>query len=154
MHPSQFVAILILVLLVLSFLISIGYAIYVSINGPRPSKKPPQPLSTLNIQRGNVMDRYDIIDMYQREELIKILRFYEATATEKLKVKYVLSDNSIYAWNKVLDMVPHAIEFTENSESAKAMRWLGFIQGALWVADVYTIDELREHSAGFKKCDT
>ena len=28
----------------------------------------------------------------------------------------------------------------------KAKRWLGFIQGALWMNGVYTIDEVREHN--------
>lgn len=27
----------------------------------------------------------------------------------------------------------------------KLNRWLGFVQGALWMLGVYTIDELREH---------
>ncbi len=28
----------------------------------------------------------------------------------------------------------------------KLMRWLGFIQGALWVLGFYSIDEMREHN--------
>lgn len=28
----------------------------------------------------------------------------------------------------------------------KAFRWLGFVQGVLWVTGVYTIDELRAHN--------
>jgi len=30
----------------------------------------------------------------------------------------------------------------------KFMRWLGFLQGALWSMEVYTIDELRAHNKG------
>jgi len=26
------------------------------------------------------------------------------------------------------------------------MRWLGFMQGALWVKGIYTIDELKAHN--------
>jgi hypothetical protein len=28
----------------------------------------------------------------------------------------------------------------------KAMRWLGFIQGALWSSFVYTIEDLKQHN--------
>lgn len=28
----------------------------------------------------------------------------------------------------------------------KAARWLGFIQGVLWVSNVFTIDEMRDHN--------
>jgi len=28
----------------------------------------------------------------------------------------------------------------------KGMRWLGFIQGVLWIEGYYTIDEMREHN--------
>ena len=28
----------------------------------------------------------------------------------------------------------------------KLMRWLGFMQGALWVKGIYTIDELKAHN--------
>ena len=30
----------------------------------------------------------------------------------------------------------------------KVMRWLGFIQGALWAMGIYTVDELRAHNKG------
>lgn len=36
--------------------------------------------------------------------------------------------------------------FPENGSEKKAMRWLGFMQGALWAAGVFTLDELKEHS--------
>jgi hypothetical protein len=32
------------------------------------------------------------------------------------------------------------------SAREKAHRWLGFIQGVLWMAGVFTLDELKEHS--------
>lgn len=34
-----------------------------------------------------------------------------------------------------------AVEWRE-----KFMRWLGFMQGALWSEGIYTIDEMREHN--------
>jgi hypothetical protein len=35
------------------------------------------------------------------------------------------------------------------SAREKAHRWLGFIQGVLWLSGVFTLDELKEHS---RKC--
>jgi hypothetical protein len=32
------------------------------------------------------------------------------------------------------------------SKREKAHRWLGFIQGVLWMTGVFTLDELKEHS--------
>jgi hypothetical protein len=32
------------------------------------------------------------------------------------------------------------------SKREKAMRWLGFIQGVLWMSGTFTLDELKEHS--------
>jgi hypothetical protein len=34
--------------------------------------------------------------------------------------------------------------FLENME--KGCRWLGFIQGVLWMENIYTIDQMREHN--------
>lgn len=33
-------------------------------------------------------------------------------------------------------------------DEGKANRWLGFIQGALWAAGLFTIDDMREHNIG------
>lgn len=41
-------------------------------------------------------------------------------------------------------MTGETIRFTEELEIEKAMRWLGFIQGAFWVLGYRTIAEMRE----------
>jgi hypothetical protein len=38
----------------------------------------------------------------------------------------------------------HLQEFIQRKE--KIMRWLGFMQGALWVKGIYSIDEMRAHN--------
>ena len=30
-------------------------------------------------------------------------------------------------------------------DTGKVNRWIGFIQGTLWMTNVYTVDELRQH---------
>lgn len=34
----------------------------------------------------------------------------------------------------------------ELEDTDKLMRWLGFMQGALWMAGVYELDELKNHN--------
>jgi len=36
--------------------------------------------------------------------------------------------------------------FPPEGSEAKAMRWLGFMQGALYTHKVFTLDELKKHS--------
>lgn len=38
------------------------------------------------------------------------------------------------------------MRFPEDGSERKAMRWLGFMQGALWMAGIFTLEELKEHS--------
>jgi hypothetical protein len=36
--------------------------------------------------------------------------------------------------------------FMDEGRREKAFRWLGFVQGVLWVRGVYSIDQLKEHN--------
>jgi len=44
------------------------------------------------------------------------------------------------------EMVPKMRGFLDEGRREKFMRWLGFIQGALWADGVYGIDDLKEHN--------
>jgi len=49
------------------------------------------------------------------------------------------------------DMIPKMRGMLDTSalltaHREKLMRWLGFMQGALWVKGIYTIDELKAHN--------
>ncbi|MDO8507756.1 MAG: hypothetical protein Q7S53_04300 [bacterium] len=37
-------------------------------------------------------------------------------------------------------------KLVEDGDVEKANRWLGFIQGSLWVDKVFTIDDMRDHN--------
>lgn len=43
-------------------------------------------------------------------------------------------------------MCARSIEFASTGGVDKAFRWLGFVQGVLWMSNIYTINELRDHS--------
>lgn len=40
-------------------------------------------------------------------------------------------------------MFPKMVQFVSEDKIEKAMRWLGFVQGVLWVCGVYTLDQLK-----------
>lgn len=48
--------------------------------------------------------------------------------------------------NHCLWMCGQALDMIERKDVDKAMRWLGFIQGAMWSFGVFTIEQMREHS--------
>jgi len=46
--------------------------------------------------------------------------------------------------NHTLWMCQEVRTFVEGNELEKANRWLGFLQGILWVNNIYTVDQMRE----------
>jgi hypothetical protein len=36
--------------------------------------------------------------------------------------------------------------FVEEDSIGKANRWLGFVQGVMWMTGFYSVDEMREHN--------
>lgn len=43
-------------------------------------------------------------------------------------------------------MLDKMVELVKAGRIEKAFRWLGFIQGCLWMAKIYTIEELKNQS--------
>jgi len=46
----------------------------------------------------------------------------------------------------VLSMIPKMREFLRQGRREKVMRWLGFIQGILWMMGDYNLRELMDHN--------
>ncbi len=49
-------------------------------------------------------------------------------------------------YRHIRTMIPKTRDFLEEGRTEKAMRWLGFIQGALWVKSDFDISSLRSHN--------
>ena len=49
-------------------------------------------------------------------------------------------------FDHVRGMLSAVLAHEAGGDREKAMRWIGFIQGALWVLGVYTIDQMRDHN--------
>jgi hypothetical protein len=58
--------------------------------------------------------------------------------------QYNLADSDYEA--HLLFMCEAGPRFADAGEIDKAMRWFGFLQGTLWANQVFTLDELRNHS--------
>ncbi len=43
-------------------------------------------------------------------------------------------------------MLDKITEFVEQDRMGKAFRWLGFIQGVLWLSGIYTLNDLKNHN--------
>lgn len=57
-----------------------------------------------------------------------------------LTIIFCLLTPLIFIWTGVILLLI-------KTKMEKACCWLGFIQGVLWMENVYTIDQIREHNA-------
>jgi len=55
-------------------------------------------------------------------------------------------DSEIDVLAHCLSMLPQMKEFLDDGRTDKVFRWLGFIQGCLWVLKIYTLNDLKNHN--------
>lgn len=95
------------------------------------------------------------------DEFGKLLDIYQDRLTEanegkwepEDKVPRSFSDRSVAKKTRTLHlqgMIQKMHGLLSEKEEGKFYRWLGFMQGALWMTGVYSLDELRAHNRG--KC--
>lgn len=75
------------------------------------------------------------------EKIQKVLDIYERRLLKDERERG-LKDGP----NHVLEMIPLTREFVIHGRTEKAFRWLGFMQGVLWMSGYYTIDEMKQHN--------
>ena len=98
------------------------------------------------------------------ERVLAVLYFYEkvlnhlvpiATATvprisKSERVNFLsASPLDVLRWRVILHLYRMIFEmrtFIREGRMEKVFRWLGFMQGALWVIGVFSIDEMRDHN--------
>jgi len=51
----------------------------------------------------------------------------------------------------MVNEIPKIID--QPCKKEKAMRWLGFVQGVLWLKGYYTIEEMKGHNRSGKECE-
>lgn len=75
-------------------------------------------------------------------KLVKWLNQYEEILRERESQRHV--DNDLVA--HMLTMIPQMRVFIAEGRREKLMRWIGFIQGSLWVMGAFSIEELKQHN--------
>jgi hypothetical protein len=81
-----------------------------------------------------------------KSEAIDLMRQYAAFTDEFAADR---SDGRRHSYNLLISLghirsMPD--RFPEEGSVKKAMRWLGFMQGALWMVRAFTLEELKDHS--------
>ena len=70
-------------------------------------------------------------------------RFNNEIVVERVNLDTIMPSN-VVALGHVLWMCNEIDSFIRNNHIEKANRWIGFIQGVLWLTGVASIDESRE----------
>lgn len=71
------------------------------------------------------------------EKILDVLNIYEA--------RLRLSEGPFV--EHLREMIPKVRVFIEEGRRDKVFRWLGFMQGAMWMLGIYSIDEMKAHNA-------
>jgi hypothetical protein len=75
------------------------------------------------------------------EKILFICEFYREKLDVFMEAVYVPETYKHLLY--MLWQIPH---FIKEGRKEKANRWLGFVQGALWANDIYTIEEMKDHN--------
>ena len=76
------------------------------------------------------------------EEIINVCKKYEKD------LKELHFSNAIF--HHVEWMLVQIPKFIKKKQKEKADRWLGFIQGVLYVKKIYTIEKLKKHNRNYE----
>jgi len=80
-----------------------------------------------------------------KQKVIDVAMFYSDWAIKRSSY-FVESDVQTEQYIKIVDMSGKIIDFIQQERIEKAMRWLGFIQGMLFMMGDFTVDELKSHN--------
>ncbi len=90
-----------------------------------------------------------VLDIYvaKMQNMSKVCKDIAGPCRADTTVRYPISvDNQMTKLAHVWWAIEQCRLFVRDGRMEKAFRWLGFIQGALWWAGLYSIDELVEHN--------
>lgn len=67
------------------------------------------------------------------------------------KMRVMLDELHTHEWNLAIASITDERTFKQTvtemtAQREKFMRWLGFMQGAFWLMETYTIDDLKAHN--------
>ena len=83
-----------------------------------------------------------------REEIVKVTPMSAgAELSDKGKREFIWNDSTINADRHLVFMLETIPAFLRDGRREKAMRWLGFVQGAIWVRGYVSIEDLKRANA-------
>lgn len=83
------------------------------------------------------------------EKLLEVIDRYTMELPDVIHGKVLASDartKEVEALVHLMEMFPQMREFIKSGRREKLMRWLGWVQGVLFMCDVYTLDEMKTHN--------
>jgi len=87
------------------------------------------------------------------EKVVEVLSLYAKTVDDmgyslrKIEADAEIDMESVpFALSHIRWMCDETKTFITEGRREKAMRWLGFMQGALWLAGVFTLTDLMNHN--------
>ncbi len=89
----------------------------------------------------------EVIGMYRK--------FLEELGAKEIEINYYdeLSPSREESLSHLLLMLPKMKGFIREGRRGKFFRWLGFIQGALWILGFFSLNDLRGHNFAMKDAD-
>ena len=89
------------------------------------------------------------------KKINKVLDIYEAKVKDILdRIAPPTCDEDQVVWDKyshLYEMIGKIRVFLKEDRREKAFRWLGFMQGAFWSNNIYSIEEMANHNRPTKE---
>lgn len=79
-------------------------------------------------------------------KLLEVIGLYEQTVQDVLSDDEITSEHSLEALRHLLEMFPQMRMFVAEARREKLMRWLGWVQGVLYMCNIFTIEEMKRHN--------
>lgn len=81
------------------------------------------------------------------EKLLEVIARYEREMPRYIEwAKQWRDDFDTEALTHLAEMLPQMREFVRDGRREKLMRWLGWVQGVLFMCNIYTLEEMKQHN--------
>lgn len=80
------------------------------------------------------------------QKLLEVISLYEQTVQDVLYDGEITSERSLDSLKHLLEMFPQMRTFVAEARREKLMRWLGWVQGVLYMCGVFTLEEMKRHN--------
>jgi hypothetical protein len=90
----------------------------------------------------------------KKEQILEVCQMYdELLECEGFVIKHRDKNVNDYDMNHIRWMVSEIVRMVEiPCKLEKVNRWIGFVQGVLWIRGYYSIDEMKGHNLSGNEC--